>query len=109
VIASSIVLIGAVLILLASIGVVRFNDTLARTHALTKASVFGIVLVLAGAAFRVDDTRDAAALALTAVLQLLVTPVSGHLIGRAVYRSQNFAARLDTVDELGNADDPQGG
>lgn len=103
-IASIVVLAGAVLILLASIGVVRFDDTLARTHALTKASVLGIVLVLIGAAFRMDHAREATALVLTAVLQALTTPVSGHLIGRAVYRSGNISARVDTVDELAEFD-----
>ncbi len=102
-IAEIVILLGAVLILLAAIGVVRFDDTLARTHALTKATSFGIVLVLVGAAFRVQHASAAAALLLTAVLQMLTTPVSGHLIGRAVYRSRNIAARLDTVDELGGA------
>ena len=102
-IAEIVVLLGAVLILLASIGVVRFDDTLARTHALTKASSFGIALVLFGAAFHVDGASESAALVLTAVLQMLTTPVSGHLIGRAVYRSRYIPARLDVVDELGAA------
>ena len=83
-IAEIVVLLGAVLILLASIGVVRFDDTLARTHALTKATSFGIALVLVGTAFHVEHASEAAALVLTAVLQMLTTPVSGHLIGRAV-------------------------
>jgi multicomponent Na+:H+ antiporter subunit G len=103
-IAEVVVLVGAVLILLAGVGVVRFDDTLARTHALTKASSFGIVLVLVGAAFHVPHASEAAALLLTAALQMLTTPVSGHLIGRAVYRNRNIAARLDVVDELRGAD-----
>lgn len=106
-IAELVVLIGAVLVALASVGVVRFDDTLARTHALTKATSLGIALVLIGAAFHVDRAGDAAALVLTAALQLLTTPVSGHLIGRAVYRSRYIPSRLDTVDELGDPDVPR--
>jgi len=98
--AEIVALVGAVLILLASVGVVRFDDTLARTHALTKASSLGIVLVLVGAAFHVDETRDSAMLFLAAALQVLTSPVSGHLIGRAVYRSGYIQARVDAVDEL---------
>lgn len=100
-IAEIVVLLGAILILLASIGVVRFDDTLARTHALTKATSFGIVLVLVGAAFEVRHAGETVALVLTAALQMLTTPVSGHLICRAVYRNRSIAARLDVVDELG--------
>ena len=36
-------LAGAVLILLAGVGVVRFDDVLARMHALTKASTLGVL------------------------------------------------------------------
>ena len=60
----------------------------------------GIVLVLVGAAFHVDETRDSAMLFLAAALQVLTSPVSGHLIGRAVYRSGYIQARVDAVDEL---------
>ena len=95
-----VILVGAVLIVLASLGVVRFNDTLARTHALIKASSLGIVLVLVGGSFVVGKAGDAAMLLLAAVFQVLTVPVSGHLIGRAVYRSRDISARVDTIDEL---------
>jgi multisubunit Na+/H+ antiporter MnhG subunit len=55
-----------------------------------------------GAAVDVGHASEAAAL--TAVLQMLATPLSGHLIGRAVYRNREIAARLDVVGELGGAD-----
>jgi multicomponent Na+:H+ antiporter subunit G len=45
-----IMLVGALLVLLAAIGVIRFDDVLARMHALAKASTLGVVLLLAGAA-----------------------------------------------------------
>ena len=40
-------LLGATLVLLSAIGVVRFADVLARLHALAKASTLGILLLLA--------------------------------------------------------------
>ena len=46
----ALMLFGALLILLAGIGVVRFRDVLARMHALSKASTLGFVLVLLGGA-----------------------------------------------------------
>lgn len=101
-IAEAVVLLGAILIALAAVGVVRFDDTLARTHALTKATVAGIVLMLLGAAVHLSDPDNSLALTLTAVLQALTTPVAGHLLGRAVYRSGR--SRLDVVDELGDAE-----
>lgn len=99
-----IVLVGAVLILLAAIGVVRFDDTLARMHALTKATASGIVLVLVGAAIEIGDANEVSMLLLAVVLQLLTSPVSGYLLGRSVYRSRYIEARVDVVDELSAPD-----
>ncbi len=99
-IAEIVMLFGAALILLAAIGVVRFDDTLARMHAQTKATVLGIVLLLIGAAVELSGVHDVTALLLAATLQLLTTPVSGHLTGRAAYRSRRIDARVDVVDEL---------
>ena len=56
-IAEAMVLCGAVLILLAAVGVVRFDDVLTRMHALTKASTLGLLLVLIGAAIYLRDQR----------------------------------------------------
>lgn len=99
-IAELVMLVGAVLILLAAIGVVRFDDTLARMHALTKATATGIAFVLVGAAVEVGDPNDVSVLLLAAALQLLTAPVSGYLLSRSVYRSRNIEARVDVIDEL---------
>jgi len=100
VIAELIVLGGAILILLAGIGVVRFDDALARMHALTKATTLGLLLVLLGAAIDLHDPNDITSLILAAALQVLTSPVSAHLIGRATYRARSIDARVDVVDEL---------
>ena len=46
-------LAGALLTLLAAIGVVRFRDVLERMHAVTKASTVGLLFGLVGTAFAV--------------------------------------------------------
>ncbi len=51
-------LLGAILVLLAAVGVVRFGDALARMHALAKASTLGVLLILAGAAVNLRDLND---------------------------------------------------
>ncbi len=103
-IVEAVVLLGAVLILLAAIGVVRFDDTLMRMHALTKASTLGLLLVLVGSAFAFDHANDWTSVGLAAALQVLTTPVSAHLIGRATYRSGGLDHRLDDVDDLAEAE-----
>lgn len=91
---------GAVLTLLAGMGVLRFRDVFARMHALTKASTLGLLLVLLGAAFLVPEGNDVTFLVLAAALQLLTMPVGANLLARATYRASGIPLRVDTIDEL---------
>ena len=68
-------LIGATLVLLAAIGVVRSGDALARLHALAKASTLGVLLILIGAAVNLRDLNDLTSVALAALLHLLASPL----------------------------------
>lgn len=99
---------GSVLVLLAGIGVVRFDDTLARMHALTKATTLGVVLVLAGAALALDNVNDITSLVLAILLQVLTSPVGANLIGIATYGAAGIPVELAGPDEgaaaVGNTD-----
>lgn len=99
----TLVVLGAAFTLLAGIGVLRFGDVLARLHAVAKASVLGMLLVIIGAALGMDNADDITSLALAAVLQLLTLPVGVNLISRAAYRMGD-GPQMDTVDELAEAD-----
>lgn len=103
-IAQLLLLAGSLLILVAAIGLVRFHDVLARMHALSKASNFGLLLVLAGGAIALDELNDVSFLVLAAVFQVLTTPVSTYLLGRVTYRGQGAAA-----DAAVRRDDPSAG
>ena len=97
-------LLGAGWVLLAAVGVLRFDDVYARMHAATKATTLGLLLVLGGAATQLAG-EDAAKLALVGVLVFLTTPVGAHLVGRAVHRAPgDVRIRIDTVDELRDAE-----
>lgn len=93
-------LAGSALTLLAALGVVRFPDVLARMHALTKASTVGLVLVLLGGAFTLDDTNAITSLILAGALQILTMPVGANLMSRATYGARGIESTVDTVDEL---------
>jgi multicomponent Na+:H+ antiporter subunit G len=99
VIGQSVTLIGALLLLLAAIGVMRFDDVLARMHALAKASTLGIALVLLGAAIGLRDANDVTSLLLAAVLQVLASPPASNLLSRATYLADSIPNRLDVLDE----------
>jgi multicomponent Na+:H+ antiporter subunit G len=94
-------LVGALLVLVAGIGVLRFRPALGRLHALTKASTLGVVLVLMGAAIAADRTNDWTSLLLAALLQLATSPISASLISRSTFLVSNQEDR-GTVGEQGS-------
>lgn len=85
-------LFGSILILLASIGVVRMPDVYLRMSAATKAATVGAASLLLAAAFHFDGADVLAQMALTILFLLLTAPVGAHIIGRAAYKK---GAKLD--------------
>ncbi len=100
VVASVLILTGVALGITAGLGLQRFPDVFARMHAATKPATLGLVLVLAGAAIRVQRPGDVAKLLLVIVLQFLTAPVGAHMIGRAAYRAGTELSPETSVDEL---------
>lgn len=98
--AAACLLTGALLALIAAIGVLRMPDLLSRMHAATKPQVLGTVLVVLGVGLRLRDPSTMALLALVVVLQMTTSVVSSHLIGRASFRAGQVRHDLLVVDEL---------
>jgi len=97
------VVLGAMLSLVAGVGVLRFPDALSRLHAGTKPQVLGLICIVIAVAL---SARSWAALLLlipVVLFQLITQPVAAHMIGRAGYRTRNHRPDLLIVDEL--ADD----
>ena len=84
-IGEALALAGSVLVLIAAIGVVRFDDVLARMHALAKASTLGVLLLLAGAAVSLRHANDVTSVALAALAQVLTSPPASNMLSRATY------------------------
>lgn len=93
-------LAGALLSLVAGIGVMRLPDVLSRMHAATKPQVLGVLLLLAGLALRLRTGSDLGMIVLVAVFQLATAPVAAQMIGRAAYRSGRIDRDLLDADEL---------
>ncbi|GGO42543.1 hypothetical protein GCM10012287_03700 [Streptomyces daqingensis] len=96
-------LLGAVLCLLAGIGLLRLPDVLSRMHAGTKPQTFGLLLVLLGAGLRLRSGADMGTLVLVGLFQLVTVPVAAHMVGRAAYRSEKLDREHLVVDEFGQA------
>lgn len=89
---------GALLILLAGVGVLRFTDLYARMHAATKATTVGIALIAIAGAIAIEG--GAAKILLAAVVIFITAPSAAHFIGRAAYRAEGIDMRLDGPDDL---------
>lgn len=92
-------LMGAGLMLLSGMGVIRFGDPLARMHALAKASTLGILLILTGAAINLMDANDVTSVVLAGFLHILTSPPTSNMVSRAVYLASGVPHEAETVDE----------
>ena len=98
--AAACLLVGALLSLIAAIGILRFPDVLTRMHSATKPQVLGLLLVLLGVGLRLRDPGSVGMLALVALFQLATTPIASHMVGRASFRAGQVRHDLLVVDEL---------
>ena len=92
--------VGALLTLVAAIGILRFPDLLTRMHSATKPQVLGLLLIIVGLALRLRDPSSLGLLALVALFQLVTTPIASHMVGRASFRAGQVRTELLVVDEL---------
>jgi multicomponent Na+:H+ antiporter subunit G len=98
--AALLLLVGAVLSLAAGVGLLRFPDALSRMHAATKPQILGLICVLAAVVLRSHSWSVLLVVLVVILLQLLTSPMSAHMIGRAGYRTGNYRRDLLVRDEL---------
>jgi multicomponent Na+:H+ antiporter subunit G len=103
-IVNSLLLVGALFVLVAALGLVRLPDLLMRMHAATKAGTLGAGLLLIATAVSSPETSVVARAVATIVFLLLTAPIAAHLIARAAYHTGEAALWERTcVDELAAA------
>jgi multicomponent Na+:H+ antiporter subunit G len=100
VIGSAALLLGSLLALVASIGLLRLSDVLARMHTTAKPQVLGVVLALVAVGIALQRTTDIATLVAIAAFQLLTVPVAAHMVGRAAYRTGQVDPSVLDHDDL---------
>jgi len=94
------VLLGCFLCFAAALGIVRLPDVVSRMHAATKPQTLGLILLVAGVAVSLRTWASFGTLLLVAALQLATAPVSAHLVGRTVYRTDQVRHDLLARDDL---------
>lgn len=92
------ILIGSVMCLTSSIGLVRLRDLYSRMHAGAKPQALGVLLVLLGMGLRLRSGLDIGMLVLVGIFQMMTIPVSAHLVSRARYRAEPADHRAESAD-----------
>ena len=105
--AATCLVVGTLLALIASIGVLRFPDVLTRMHSATKPQVLGLLIILLGLGLRLRDPGTSGLLLLVALFQMITSPVASHMVGRASFRAGQVRRDLLIADEL--TEGPAGG
>jgi len=93
-------LIGAIFLLLAAVGMVRMPDLFTRMQAASKASTLGIACVLLALAFHFPGISVNIRVIGTITFFYLTAPITAHLIGRAAYFVGVPVWKGTVIDEL---------
>lgn len=110
ILAALLLVAGALLMLIAAIGIIRLRDPLQRMHSATKAGTLGTVLLIAGVLLGTDDPPVWTGL--LAILFLMFTlPLAAQMLGRAAYLSGTpltgiEAGAIPGLDMLGQGPPP---
>lgn len=99
-IALVLMLLGALLTLVAALGLQRFPDVLMRMHAASKPQTLGLILILAGVALAIGSFAGIAIMLLVVLAQMVTVPVSGTLLARAAFRRGFVSGGEYAIDEL---------
>ena len=96
----TLMILGAILMFLAALGILRFPDLYMRVSAATKASTLGVGFCLISLAIHFNElgiiTRSLATIAFVAI----TSPVAAHLISRSAYLTGTPLWKESITDEL---------
>lgn len=93
-------LVGALFMAIAALGVARLPDLFTRMQAATKTGAAGGGCILLGTAFFFSQIEVAAVALLVVAFLLLTAPVAAHLVARTAYLSGVPVHPLTKPDEL---------
>jgi multicomponent Na+:H+ antiporter subunit G len=91
---------GALLIVVAGLGMLRMPDLPTRMHASSKAGTLGAVLLLLAVAVHAADFEITLRAALICLFLFLTAPVAAHMIARAAYHGRVPLSDETVLDEL---------
>ncbi len=82
------IVLGALLFLIAALGLIRFKDLYSRLHAISKATSLGILFLIIGVVLYFQDWEITIKSFLVIVFIYLTSPLSAHSIAKS-YKDVN--------------------
>ncbi len=81
------IVLGSLFILIAAIGLLRFKDVLISLHATTKATSFGLLLIVSGVALHFLTIIVVIKAVLIVVFIYLTAPLAAHSIAKTIKKA----------------------
>lgn len=81
------VLLGILLMLAGSVGILRLPDFYSRTHSTSKSDTLGVIFVIVGLIIFEGFTQSSFKLLLIALFIALSNPIGSHALARAAYKN----------------------
>ncbi|HVL84712.1 MAG TPA: monovalent cation/H(+) antiporter subunit G [Pseudonocardia sp.] len=107
VVGNALVVLGALLVATAAVGMLRLPDVYNRANAVTKAASLGVVCVLLGVLVLAPSPAALVTVGLAVLVQLVTVPIAGYALGGAAYAGGAPLAAATHRDELADADRPE--
>ena len=92
-------LMGAALMLVTGLGLMRMPDIFTRMHAATKGASLGVAFMLLAAALAFQETGVFLKGAITVLFIFLTAPVAANLLARAAYAQKTPLWKKSVMDE----------
>jgi multicomponent Na+:H+ antiporter subunit G len=99
-IVTALLLIGAIFMVLAAIGLVRMPDVFMRMQTNTKSATLGVGCVFLAVALHFGDLSVSARAFSVVLFTFLTAPVAAHALGRAAYIADQPLWEKTVIDEL---------
>ena len=96
----TLMVLGAVLMFLAALGILRFPDLYMRISAATKASTLGVGFCLVSLAIHFNELGVISRALATISFVAVTSPVAAHLISRSAYLTGTPLWKNSITDEL---------
>lgn len=83
---SVLLVLGSVWVLIAALGIVRMPDVFTRIQVVTKATTFGLGMIMLATAFFFGWSGESSRAVLAVIFIFITSPVAAHMLSRTAYR-----------------------